>query len=177
LLNDKQSNIIITDTNNRIIDGNNITNTAYKLNNTIILNSTNNFTKLKTTDISVIPQSSYVNITKIEDDFIHNNGYKRIDLIYPELGIDTKFKLGGFHPGNQVILKANKEIKDLISINSNNNNTTVFSLTNDQLSYRIEFELTKTPILVTIIILFISILIAIGIFLLVKKKRKREITS
>jgi parallel beta-helix repeat protein len=177
LLNDKQSNIIITDTKNRIIDGNNITNTAYELNNTIILNSINNFTKLKTTDISVIPQSSYVNITKIEDDYLHNNGYKRIDLIYPELGIDTKFILGGFHPGNQVILKANKEIKDLISINSNNNNTTEFSLTNDQLSYRIEFELTKTPILITIIILFILILIAIGIFLLVKKRRKREITS
>ena len=177
LLSDKKSNIIITDTKNRIIDGNNITNTVYKLNNTIILNSNNNFTKLKTTDISVIPQSSYVNITKIVGDFIDNKGYKRIDLVYPELGIDTKFILGGFHPGNQVLVKANKEIKDLISIDSNNNSTTEFNLKNDQLSYRIEFELTTTPILFTIIILSILILIAIGILFLVKKKRKREVSS
>src|ERR671910_361237 len=47
LLNDKKSNMIITDTMNKIIDGNNITNTVYKQNNTIILNPTNNFTKLK----------------------------------------------------------------------------------------------------------------------------------
>lgn len=177
LLSDKKSNIMITDTKNRIIDGNNITNTVYKLNNTIILDSNNNFTKLKTTDISVIPQSSYVNITKIVGDFIHNKGYKRIDLVYPELGIDTKFILGGFHPGNQVLVKANKEIKDLISIDSNNNSTTEFTLKNDQLSYRIEFELTTTPILITIIILSILILIAIGIFFLVKKKRKREVSN
>ena len=176
LLNDKKSNIIITDTKNRIIDGNNITNTVYKLNNTIILNSNNNFTKLKTTDISVIPSSSYVNITKIDNNF-NNKGYKRIDLVYPELGINTKFILGGFHSGNQVLVKVNKEIKDLISIDNNSNSNTEFTFKNDQLSYRIEFELTTTPIIITIIILCILILIAIGIFFLVKKKRKREVTS
>ena len=179
LLNDKKSNIIITDTKNRIIDGNNITNTAYKQNNTIILNSNNNFTKLKTTDIFVIPQSSYVNITKINYDVVQNNEYKRIDLVYPELGIETKFILGGFYPGNQVLVKANKEIKDLISIDNNNNSTTEFTLKNDQLSYRLEFELTTTPILITIIILSILIVISIGIFFLLRKKKKnqREITN
>ena len=132
LLNDKKSNIIITDTKNRIIDGNNITNTVYKLNNTIILNSNNNFTKLKTTDISVIPSSSYVNITKIDNNF-NNKGYKRIDLVYPELGINTKFILGGFHSGNQVLVKVNKEIKDLISIDNNSNSNTEFTFKNDKL--------------------------------------------
>ena len=174
LLNDKKSNIIITDTNNRIIDGNNITNTAYKQNNTIILNSNNNFTKLKTTDIFVIPKSSYVNITKINYDLVKNKEYKRIDLVYPELGIETKFILGGFHPGNQVLIKANKEIKDLISIDNNNNSTTEFTLKNDQLSYRLEFELTTTPILITIIILSILILVSIGIFFLIRKKKKKQ---
>ena len=174
LLNDKKSNIIITDTKNRIIDGNNITNTAYKQNNTIILNSNNNFTKLKTTDIFVIPQSSYVNITKINYDVVKNKEYKRIDLVYPELGIETKFILGGFSPGNQYLIKANKEVKDLISIDNNNNSTTEFTLNNDQLSYRLEFELTTTPILITIIILSILILVSIGIFFLLRKKRKKQ---
>lgn len=174
LLNDKKSNIIITDTKNRIIDGNNITNTVYKQNNTIILNSNNNFTKLKTTDIFVIPQSSYVNITKIHYDLVKNKEYKRIDLVYPKLGIETKFILGGFSPGNQVLIKANKEIKDLISIDNNNNSTTEFTLKNDQLSYRLEFELTTTPILITIIILSILILVSIGIFFLIRKKRKKQ---
>jgi hypothetical protein len=174
LLNDKKSNIIITDTKNRIIDGNNITNTVYKQNNTIILNSNNNFTKLKTTDIFVIPQSSYVNITKINYDLVKNKEYKRIDLVYPKLGIETKFILGGFSPGNQVLIKANKEIKDLISIDNNNNSTTEFTLKNDQLSYRLEFELTTTPILITIIILSILILVSIGIFFLIRKKRKKQ---
>ena len=177
LLNDKKSNIIITDTKNRIIDGNNITNTVYKQNNTIILNSNNNFTKLKTTDIFVIPQSSYVNITKINYD-LKNREYKRLDLVFPKLGIETKFIVGGFHPGNQVLVKANKEIKDLISIDNNSNSTTEFTLKNDQLSYRLEFELTTIPILITIIILSILILISIGIFFLIKKKKKhREITN
>ena len=174
LLNDKKSNIIITDTKNRIIDGNNITNTVYKQNNTIILNSNNNFTKLKTTDIFVIPQSSYVNITKINYDVVKNKEYKRIDLVYPELGIETKFILGGFSPGNQYLIKANKEVKDLISIDNNNNSTTEFTLNNDQLSYRLEFELTTTPILITIIILSILILVSIGIFFLLRKKRKKQ---
>jgi mannuronan 5-epimerase len=174
LLNDKKSNIIITDTKNRIIDGNNITNTVYKQNNTIVLNSNNNFTKLKTTDIFVIPQSSYVNITKINYDVVNNKEYKRIDLVYPELGIETKFILGGFSPGNQYLIKANKEVKDLISIDNNNNSTTEFTLNNDQLSYRLEFELTTTPILITIIILSILILVSIGIFFLLRKKRKKQ---
>ncbi|HEX7256785.1 MAG TPA: right-handed parallel beta-helix repeat-containing protein [Nitrososphaeraceae archaeon] len=174
LLNDKKSNIIITDTKNRIIDGNNIINTVYKQNNTIVLNSNNNFTKLKTTDIFVIPQSSYVNITKINYDVVKNKEYKRIDLVYPELGIETKFILGGFSPGNQYLIKANKEVKDLISIDNNNNSTTEFTLNNDQLSYRLEFELTTTPILITIIILSILILVSIGIFFLLRKKRKKQ---
>jgi parallel beta-helix repeat protein len=174
LLNDKKSNIIITDTKNRIIDGNNITNTVYKQNNTIVLNSNNNFTKLKTTDIFVIPQSSYVNITKINYDVVKNKEYKRIDLVYPELGIETKFILGGFSPGNQYLIKANKEVKELISIDNNNNSTTEFTLNNDQLSYRLEFELTTTPILITIIILSILILVSIGIFFLLRKKRKKQ---
>ena len=177
LLNDKKSNMIITDTMNKIIDGNNITNTVYKQNNTIILNSNNNFTKLKTIDISVNPESSYVNITKVNYDLEKNKEYKRIDLVYPELGIETRFIVGGFNPGNQVLVKVNKEIKDLITID-NNNSTTEFNLKNDQLSYRLEFELTTTPILITIIILSILILISIGIFFLVRKKRKnREINK
>ena len=174
LLNDKKSNIIITDTKNRIIDGNNITNTAYKQNNTIILNSNNNFTKLKTTDIFVIPQSSYVNITKINYDLVKNKEYKRLDLVYPQIGIETKFIVGGFNPGNQVLIKANKEVKDLISIDNHNNSTTEFTLKNDQLSYRVEFELTTTPILITIIILSILILVSIGIFFLIRKKKKKQ---
>lgn len=177
LLNDKKSNMIITDTMNKIIDGNNITNTVYKQNNTIILNPNNNFTKLKTIDMSVNPESSYVNITKVNYDLEKNKEYKRIDLVYPELGIETKFIVGGFNPGNQVLVKVNKEIKDLITID-NNNSTTEFNLKNDQLSYRLEFELTTTPILITIVILSILILISIGIFFLVRKKRKnREINK
>jgi parallel beta-helix repeat protein len=177
LLNDKKSSMIITDTMNKIIDGNNITNTVYKQNNTIILNSNNNFTKLKTIDISVNPESSYVNITKVNYDLEKNKEYKRIDLVYPELGIETNFIVGGFNPGNQVLVKVNKEIKDLTTID-NNNSTIEFNLKNDQLSYRLEFELTTTPILITIVILSISILISIGIFFLVRKKRKnREINK
>jgi LPXTG-motif cell wall-anchored protein len=65
----------------------------------------------------------------------------------------------------------NKEIKDLITID-NNKNTTEFNLINDQLSYRLEFELTTTPILITIIILVILILISISIFLILRKKRR-----
>ncbi|MGZ5546476.1 MAG: right-handed parallel beta-helix repeat-containing protein [Nitrososphaeraceae archaeon] len=173
LLNDKKSNMIITDTMNKIIDGNNITNTVYKQNNTIILNHNNNFTKLITIDMSVNPESSYVNITKVNYDLEKNKEYKRIDLVYPELGIETKFIVGGFNPGNQVLVKVNKEIKDLITID-NNNSTTEFNLKNDQLSYRLEFELTTTPILITIVILSILILISIGIFFLVRKKRKNR---
>ena len=177
LLNDKKSTMIITDTMNKIIDGNNITNTVYKQNNTIILNHNNNFTKLKTIDMSVNPESSYVNITKVNYDLEKNKEYKRIDLVYPELGIETKFIVGGFNPGNQVLVKVNKEIKDLITID-NNNSATEFNLKNDQLSYRLEFELTTTPILITIVILSILILISIGIFFLVRKKRKnREINK
>ena len=177
LLNDKKSNMVITDTMNRIIDGNNITNTVYKQNNTVILNPNNNFTKLKTTDMSVNPESSYINITKVNYDLEKNNEYKRIDLVYPELGIVTKFTVGGFNPGSQVLVKVNKEIKDLITI-GNNNNTIEFNLKNDQLSYRLEFELTTTPVLITIIILSILILISIGIFLFIRKKRKtREINN
>ena len=177
LLNDKKSNIIITDTMNKIIDGNNITNTVYKQNNTIILNPNNNFTKLKTTDLTVNPESSYVNITKVNFDLEKDKEYKRIDLVYPELGIATNFVLGGFNPGSQVLVKVNKEIKDLITID-NNKNTTEFNLINDQLSYRLEFELTTTPILITIIILVILILISISIFLILRKKRRnREINK
>jgi parallel beta-helix repeat protein len=175
LLNDKKSNIIITDTKNKIIDGPNITNTVYRQNNTIILNSNNNnITKLKTTDIFVVPQSSYVNITKININSLNNNEYKRIDLIYPKLGIETKFIVGGFDPGNQVLVKANKEIKKLISIDNNNNSITEFTLKNDQLSYRLEFELTRTPILITIIILSILISVSTGIFFLIRKKKKKQ---
>jgi Right handed beta helix region len=177
LMNDKKSNMIITDTMNKIIDGNNITNTVYKQNNTIILNPNNNFTKLKTLDLSVNPESSYVNITKVNYDLEKNKENKRIDLLYPELGIQTNFILGGFNPGSQVLVKVNKEIKDLITID-NNNNTAQFNLKNDQLSYRLEFELTNTPILITIIILFILILISISIFLILRKKRRnREINK
>jgi mannuronan 5-epimerase len=177
LLNDKKSNMIITDTLNKIIDGNNITNTVYKQNNTIILTPNNNFTKLNTIDLSVKPESSYVNITRVNYDLEKNKEYKRIDLVYPELGIDTKFILGGFNPGSQVLVKVNKEIKDLITI-GNNNSTTEFNLQNDQLTYRLEFELTSTPILITIIILSISILISLSIFLIVRRKRRnREINK
>lgn len=177
LLNDKKSNMIITDTMNKIIDGNNITNTVYKQNNTIILNPNNNFTKLKTTDLTVNPESSYVNITKVNYDLEKDKEYKRIDLVYPELGITTNFVLGGFNPGSQVLVKVNKEIKDLITID-NNKNKTEFNLINDQLSYRLEFELTTTPVLITIIILFILILISISIFLILRKKRRnREINK
>jgi parallel beta-helix repeat protein len=177
LLNDEKSNMIITDTLNKIIDGNNITNTVYKQNNTIILTPNNNFTKLNTIDLSVKPESSYVNITRVNYDLEKNKEYKRIDLVYPELGIDTKFILGGFNPGSQVLVKVNKEIKDLITI-GNNNSTTEFNLKNDQLSYRLEFELTTTPILITIIILSILILISISIFLIVRRKRRnREINK
>jgi hypothetical protein len=169
--------MIITDTMNKIIDGNNIVNTVYKQNNTIILHPNNNFTKLKTTDLSVNPESSYVNITKVNYDLEKNKEYKRIDLVYPELGIETKFIVGGFNPGSQVLVKVNKEIKDLITID-NNRSTTEFNLKNDQLSYRLEFELTTTPILITIIILSILILISISIFLIVRKKRRnREINK
>jgi len=177
LMNDKKSNMIITDTMNKIIDGNNITNTVYKQNNTIILNPNNNFTKLKTIDLAVNPESSYVNITKVNYDLEKDKEYKRIDLVYPELGIATNFVLGGFIPGSQVLVKVNKEIKDLITID-NNKNTTEFNLKNDQLSYRLEFELTTTPILITIVILSILILISISIFLILRKKRRnREINK
>ena len=93
--------------------------------------------------------------------------------MYPELGIATKFTVGGFNPGSQVLVKVNKEIKDLITL-GNNNNTIEFNLKNDQMSYRVEFELTTTPVLITIIILSILILISIGIFLFIRKKEKNQ---
>ena len=170
LLNDKKSNMIITDTMNRIIEGNNITNTVYKQNNTIILNPINNFTKLKTTDMYVNPETSYINITKVIFDLEKNKDTNRIDLVYPELGIATKFTVGGFNPGSQVLVKVNKEIKDLITLG--NIDMIEFNLKNDQMSYRVEFELTTTPVLITIIILSILILISIGIFLFIRKREK-----
>lgn len=166
---DKKSNLKIVNMDNKLLDGNNVTNIAYPNNNTVIMLPIKNFTKLTTIDMYVVPNLSYVNISSINNDFSKNKDYKKWNAVFAEPKMQTKFIVEGFNSGSQFLLKTNETVSELVSVDNRNN--IQFSFVNDGLSYIFKIEATKTPMLITILILSILIGLSAGIFFLLRRKR------
>lgn len=166
---DKKSNLKIVNMDNKLLDGNNVTNIAYPNNNTVIMLPIKNFTKLTTIDMYVVPNLSYVNISSINNDFSKNKDYKKWNAAFAEPKMQTKFIVEGFNSGSQFLLKTNETVSELVSVDKRNN--IQFSFVNDALSYIFKIEATKTPMLITILILSILIGLSAGIFFLLRRKR------
>jgi len=166
---DKKSNLKIVNMDNKLLDGNNVTNIAYPNNNTVIILPIKNFTKLTTIDMYVVPNLSYVNISSINNDFSKNKDYKKWNAAFAEPKMQTKFIVEGFDSGSQFLLKTNETVSELVSVDKRNN--IQFSFVNDGLSYIFKIEATKTPMLITILILSILIGLSAGIFFLLRRKR------
>lgn len=166
---DKKSNLKIVNMDNKLLDGNNVTNIAYPNNNTVIMLPIKNFTKLTTIDMYVVPNLSYVNISSINNDFSKNKDYKKWNAVFAEPKMQTKFIVEGFNSGSQFLLKTNETVSELVSVDKRNN--IQFSFVNDALSYIFKIEATKTPMLITILILSILIGLSAGIFFLLRRKR------
>lgn len=169
MFSDKRSNIMIVNTDNSLLSGNNVTNMVYPINNTIEVKPVQNLTKLTTLDMQVFPNSSYVNISSLNNDFSKNKDYKRWNGIFPEK-IETKFVMGGLVSGNQYILKTNKTILDLVSVEKNNNIEFIFN--NDEQFYKFELESTKTPMFITLLLLSMLIVASIATFFFLRRRRK-----
>lgn len=166
---DKKSNLKIVNLDNKLLDGNNVTNIAYPNNNTVIMLPIKNFTKLTTIDMYVVPNLSYVNISSINNDFSKNKDYKKWNAAFAEPKMQTKFIVEGLNSGSQFLLKTNETVSELVSVDKRNN--IQFSFVNDGLSYIFKIEATKTPMLITILILLILIGLSAGIFFLLRRKR------
>ncbi|HJS64946.1 MAG TPA: right-handed parallel beta-helix repeat-containing protein [Nitrososphaeraceae archaeon] len=166
---DKKSNLKIVNMDNKLLDGNNVTNIAFTHNNTVIMLPIKNFTKLTTIDMYVVPNLSYVNISSINNDFSKNKDYKKWNAAFAEPKMQTKFIVEGFNSGSQFLLKTNETVSELVSVDKRNN--IQFSFVNDGLSYIFKIEATKTPMLITILILSILIGLSAGIFFLLRRKR------
>lgn len=166
---DKKSNLKIVNMDNKLLDGNNITNVAYPNNNTVIMLPIKNFTKLTTIDMYVIPNLSHVNISSINNDFSINKDYKKWNAVFAEPKMQTKFIVEGLDSGSQFLLKTNETVSELVSVDKRNN--IQFSFINDGLSYIFKIEATKTPMLITILILSVLIGVSAGIFFLLRRKR------
>jgi len=166
---DKKSNLKIVNMDNKLLDGNNVTNIAYPNNNTVIILPIKNFTKLTTIDMYVVPNLSYVNISSINNDFSKNKDYKKWNAAFAEPKMQTKFIVEGFDSGSQFLLKTNETVSELVSVDKRNN--IQFSFVNDGLSYIFKIEATKTPMLITILILSILIGLSAGVFFLLRRKR------
>lgn len=166
---DKKSNLRIVNTDNKLLDGNNVTNIEYPNNNTVVILPIKNFTKLTTIDMYVVPNLSHVNISSINNDFSKNKDYKKWNAAFAEPKMQTKFIVEGFDSGSQFLLKTNETVSELVSVDKRNN--IQFSFVNDGLSYIFKIEATKTPMLITILILSILIGLSAGIFFLLRRKR------
>ena len=166
---DKKSNLKIVNMDNKLLDGNNVTNIASPNNNTVIILPIKNFTKLTTIDMYVVPNLSHVNISSINNDFSKNKDYKKWNAVFAEPKMQTKFIVEGFDSGSQFFLKTNETVSELVSVDKRNN--IQFSFINDGLSYIFKIEATKTPMLITILILSILIGVSAGIFLFLRRKR------
>lgn len=166
---DKKSNLRIVNTDNKLLDGNNVTNIEYPNNNTVVILPIKNFTKLTTIDMYVVPNLSHVNISSINNDFSKNKDYKKWNAAFAEPKMQTKFIVEGFDSGSQFLLKTNETVSELVSVDKRNN--IQFSFVNDALSYIFKIEATKTPMLITILILSILIGLSAGIFFLLRRKR------
>lgn len=166
---DKKSNLKIVNMDNKLLDGNNVTNIASKNNNTVIILPIKNFTKLTTIDMYVVPNLSHVNISSINNDFSKNKVYKKWNAVFAEPKMQTKFIVEGFDSGSQFFLKTNETVSELVSVDKRNN--IQFSFINDGLSYIFKIEATKTPMLITILILSILIGVSAGIFFFLRRKR------
>ncbi len=166
---DKKSNLKIVNMDNKLLDGNNVTNVAYPNNNTVIMLPIKKFTKLTTIDMYVIPNLSHVNISSINNDFSENKDYKKWNAVFAEPKMQTKFIVEGFDSGSQFLLKTNETVSELVSVDKRNNMQ--FSFINDGLSYTFKIEATKTPMLITILILSVLIGVSAGIFFLLRRKR------
>lgn len=166
---DKKSNLKIVNLDNKLLDGNNVTNIAYPNNNTVIMLPIKNFTKLTTIDMYVVPNLSYVNISSINNDFSKNKDYKKWNAAFAEPKMQTKFIVEGLNSGSQFLLKTNETVSELVSVDKRNN--IQFSFVNDASSYIFKIEATKTPMLITILILLILIGLSAGIFFLLRRKR------
>lgn len=166
---DKKSNLKIVNMDNKLLDGNNVTNIASPNNNTVIILPIKNFTKLTTIDMYVVPNLSHVNISSINNDFSKNKDYKKWNAVFAEPKMQTKFIVEGFDSGSQFFLKTNETVSELVSVDKRNN--IQFSFINDGLSYIFKIEATKTPMLITILILSILIGVSAGIFFFLRRKR------
>jgi len=166
---DKKSNLKIVNMDNKLLDGNNVTNIASPNNNTVIILPIKNFTKLTTIDMYVVPNLSHVNISSINNDFSKNKDYKKWSAVFAEPKMQTKFIVEGFDSGSQFFLKTNETVSELVSVDKRNN--IQFSFINDGLSYIFKIEATKTPMLITILILSILIGVSAGIFFFLRRKR------
>ena len=166
---DKKSNLRIVNTDNKLLDGNNVTNIEYPNNNTVVILPIKNFTKLTTIDMYVVPNLSHVNISSINNDFSKNKDYKKWNAAFAEPKMQTKFIVEGFDSGSQFLLKTNETVSELVSVDKRNN--IQFSFINDGLSYIFKIEATKTPMLITILILSILIGVSAGIFFFLRRKR------
>ena len=166
---DKKSNLKIVNMDNKLLDGNNVTNIASPNNNTVIILPIKNFTKLTTIDMYVVPNLSHVNISSINNDFSKNKDYKKWNAAFAEPKMQTKFIVEGFDSGSQFFLKTNETVSELVSVDKRNN--IQFSFINDGLSYIFKIEATKTPMLITILILSILIGVSAGIFFFLRRKR------
>ncbi|HLN35588.1 MAG TPA: right-handed parallel beta-helix repeat-containing protein [Nitrososphaeraceae archaeon] len=166
---DKKSNLKIVNMDNKLLDGNNVTNIASPNNNTVIILPIKNFTKLTTIGMYVVPNLSHVNISSINNDFSKNKDYKKWNAVFAEPKMQTKFIVEGFDSGSQFFLKTNETVSELVSVDKRNN--IQFSFINDGLSYIFKIEATKTPMLITILILSILIGVSAGIFFFLRRKR------
>jgi parallel beta-helix repeat protein len=131
---DNSSNIILENTNNRIINNNKkIPNNAYPTNATVLIQPINKNILVNTLNMYAIPSQDYVQIFSINKDFNTNQTTKTWSERSPhpssvsgDKRVSTKYILGSFPPDTQITVRFNDSFWNAYTSNSSGYVTFVY---------------------------------------------------
>jgi parallel beta-helix repeat protein len=194
---DSSSNIILENTNNRIINNNKkIPNYAYSTNVTSIIQPVNKNILVDTLDMFAIPSADYVQLFSIDKDFNINqtnkNWFERspqLSSLSENMKTSTKYILGSFPPDTQITIRVNDSFWNAYTSNGSGYITFVYDGYGEgikaaagKLPYVItEFqaEVSNRPTMAAIIF-FATLIAGSIIFIVIRgylKRKKRKIAN
>jgi hypothetical protein len=196
---DNSSNLILENTNNRIINNNKeIPSNAYSTNFTAIIQPVNKNIQVDTLDMFAIPSEGYIQLFSIDKDFNKNQTNKswlerslHLSSLSEDTKASTKYVIGSFLPYTQVEIRVNNSFWNAYTSNESGYISFVYDGYGEAIREALgelppyavtefEAEVTNSPTMAAIV--FFAALIAGSVAFLIirsilKRKRKKIIAD
>ncbi len=168
---DNSSNIILENTNNKIVGNNRkAPNIVYPTYSSLLISPTRKNVITNTLDMVVIPSSKYVIISAISRNHDSHNNYISWLQISPETKIRTKYFIGDLVPNTPLIIQTNGSLLAVRTANSSG----FISFIYEGKDSVIEFKVVPAFLALIQVWILVLVIVSLVLFIVVKNYRRRK---